>query len=197
MATMSDVTFFDSSADFRTWLEAHHDQVQELWVGFYKKNSGKAGITYLEAVDEALCFGWIDGIKKRVDDDSYTNRFTPRKARSNWSEVNIQRVGELAQLGRMHPAGLKAFDARDQEKTQLYSYEARNRPLDEMYEKSFRANKKAWDFFIAQAPSYQKVAGWWVMSAKREETRLKRLTTLIEDSENRRRLAQVTYAPKT
>lgn len=191
-----DVTFFDSSADFRTWLEAHHDQVQELWVGFYKKNSGKSGITYMEAVDEALCFGWIDGIKKKVDDDSYTNRFTPRKARSNWSAVNIQRVGELSQLGRMHPAGLKAFDARDQEKTQLYSYEARNRPLDEMYEKSFIANKKAWDFFTAQAASYQKVASWWVMSAKREETRLKRLTTLIEDSENGRRLAQVTYVPK-
>ena len=170
--------------------------MQELWVGFYKKNSGKSGITYMEAVDEALCFGWIDGIKKKVDDDSYTNRFTPRKARSNWSAVNIQRVGELSQLGRMHPAGLKAFDARDQEKTQLYSYEVRNRPLDEMYEKSFMANKKAWDFFTAQAPSYQKVASWWVMSAKREETRLKRLTMLIKDSENGRRLAQVTYVPK-
>ena len=191
-----DVTFFDSSAAFRAWLEEYHDQVQELWVGFYKKDSGKTGISYLEAVDEALCFGWIDGIKKKVDDDSYTNRFTPRNARSNWSAVNIQRVGELSQLGRMHPAGFKAFDARDQEKTQLYSYEARERPLDEMYEKSFRANEKAWDFFTTQAPSYQKVARYWVMSAKREETRLKRLATLIEDSENGRRLAQATYIPK-
>jgi uncharacterized protein YdeI (YjbR/CyaY-like superfamily) len=184
-----DVKFFQLSSDLRHWLEEHHDRTTELWVGFYRKDSGKAGITYAEALDEALCFGWIDGVRKRLDDDSYTNRFTPRKPRSNWSEVNIKRAAELIRLGLMQPAGLKAFEARDEARSTQYSYEERTRGLDAAYEQRFRANPRAWDFFQVQPPSYRKTAGWWVMSAKREETRLKRLATLIDDSEQGRWIA--------
>jgi uncharacterized protein YdeI (YjbR/CyaY-like superfamily) len=191
-----EIIFFESASRLRAWLEENHEQATELPVGFYKVNSGKTGITYAEALDEALCFGWIDGVRKSIDTTSYTIRFTPRKSGSIWSSVNTKRAGELLQLGLMRPAGLKAFQERDQEKSQQYSYEARNRELDESYEERFRANTKAWDFFQAQAPSYQKVANWWVMSAKKEETRLKRLATLIQDSENGKRLAHLTYVAK-
>ena len=186
-----DVRFFASAADLRAWLEEHHATEKELWVGFYKKGSGKTGVTYPEAVDQALCFGWIDGIRKGVDDISYTNRFTPRKRGSNWSSVNTKRVGELAELGLMHPAGQKVFDERDREKADQYSYEARSRPLAEHYEAQFHANPGAWAFFQDQPPSYRTAATWWVMSAKQEATRLKRLATLIDDSANGRRIAML------
>jgi uncharacterized protein YdeI (YjbR/CyaY-like superfamily) len=174
--------------ELRQWLEENHDQVGEVWIGFYKKSSRKKGITYAEAVDEALCFGWIDGIRKKVDDDSYMNRFTPRRPGSNWSAVNIKHVEELLQEGRMRPSGLAAFEARDQAKKQRYSYEERPRKLDDVYESQFQEHPTAWEFFQAEAPYYQRGASWWVMSAKREETRQKRLATLIEVSAKGERL---------
>jgi uncharacterized protein YdeI (YjbR/CyaY-like superfamily) len=189
-----DVVFFRSRAEFRQWLGEHHDRAKELWIGFYKKSAGKAGIGYAEAVDEALCFGWIDGVRKRIDGVSYANRFSPRRPGSIWSEINIKRAGELSRLGLMQPSGLEAFEKRDPEKSKQYSYEERSRPLDAAYEERFRANEKAWEFFRVQPPSYRKAATWWVMSAKREETRLKRLATLIDDSENGRRLGSLARA---
>ena len=186
------VTFFESASDFRAWLQEHHASATELWVGFYNKASGKGGLSYPEAVDQALCFGWIDGIRKRVDDASYTNRFSPRKAGSNWSTVNVTRVQQLSAQGLMQPPGLAAYAARDQAKTDRYSYERVMSALDLNDETRFRANESAWAFFQAQSPWYRRVALWWVASAKKPETRQRRLTTLIHDSEQRRRLAAFT-----
>ncbi len=186
-------TFFATPDAFRAWFEEHHATTQELLVGFYKKSSGKPSITWPEAVDEALCFGWIDGVRKSIDDVSYSIRFTPRKPRSTWSAVNIKRVGELTELGRMRPAGLKAFEERTEEKSAIYAYEQeKTTELDATYEQQFRANTQAWDFFQAQAAWYRRTAIWWVISAKREETRLKRLATLIEDSEQGRTIGPLT-----
>jgi uncharacterized protein YdeI (YjbR/CyaY-like superfamily) len=187
-----DITFFKTPADFREWLAAHHDKKQELWVGYYKKDSGKPSITWPESVDQALCYGWIDGIRKSIDDESYKIRFTPRKATSVWSAVNIKRVGELTEQGLMQPTGLAAFEKRKDDKSSIYAYEQRDKAaFSEDHEKQFRANAKAWDWFKASAPSYQKSAIWWVVSAKQEATRLKRLATLIDDSENERRIASM------
>ena len=192
-----DVKFFKSSDEFRTWLEENHNKAQELWVGFYKKDAQEKGITYQEAVDQALCYGWIDGVRKRIDEVSYTIRLTPRKPRSIWSAVNINRFVELEEIGRVRPPGLKAFEERDQKRSGLYSYEQRSRGLDGAYEKQFKANEKAWEFFRAQPPWYQRTASWWVMSAKKEETRLKRLATLIEDSEQGRTIPPLTRQRKS
>jgi len=181
-------TFFKSADEFRSWLDKTHDKQQELLLGFYKKVSGKGGITYPEALDEALAFGWIDGVRKSLDDASYTIRFTPRKPKSIWSMVNIKRVGELTKLGRMQPSGLKAFEGRDLKKAKQYSYERKTSKLDAELEKKFKANKKAWEFFQAQPPGYQHVISWYVISARQEETRLRRLERLIRDSENGRRV---------
>ncbi|WNG43648.1 bacteriocin-protection protein [Archangium minus] len=189
-------TFFATPAEWRSWLEKHHAREPELLVGFYKRDSGKPSITWPESVDQALCFGWIDGVRKRVDDVSYTIRFTPRKARSIWSNVNIKRVQELTRLGLMHPAGLEAFEKRAEDKSGIYSHEQKDNPtFTEEYEKKLKANKKAWTFFQAQAPWYQRSATHWVVSAKKEETRLKRLTTLIEDSANGRTIPLLTRKP--
>jgi uncharacterized protein YdeI (YjbR/CyaY-like superfamily) len=179
---VTDPTFFPTPADFRAWLEKNHATAGELLVGFYKKGSGRSSITWPESVDQALCYGWIDGVRKRVDDESYTIRFTPRRPSSTWSEVNTKRATELIEQGLMQPAGLTAFEARDVEKTKLYSYEARSQPLSESYEAEFRANAAAWAYWEAQPPHYRRGAAHWVMSAKREETRAKRLAALIEDS---------------
>ena len=187
-----DVKYFKSSSDFRKWLEKNYAKAAELWVGFYKISSNIKGITYPEAVDQALCFGWIDGIKKKVDELSYTHRFTPRKSKSNWSTTNIKRIGELTKLGLMHPSGLTVFNQRDKKKIKQYSYERELPSLDKSYEQLFKANEMAWTFFQSQPPSYKKVATFWVISAKKEETRLHRLNILIEDSENQRKLAVVT-----
>jgi uncharacterized protein YdeI (YjbR/CyaY-like superfamily) len=185
--------FFATPTEFRIWLEEHHDKSQEVLVGFYKRSSGRPSITWPEAVDEALCHGWIDGVRKGIDDVSYTIRFTPRKPRSNWSTVNINRVGELTRLGLMRPAGLKAFEERDLKKAGVYSYEQRKgSKLEPKYEEQMQANPKAWEFFQSQPPSYQQAASWWVISAKKEETRLKRLARLIEDSEHGRSIAPLT-----
>ena len=180
--------YFTSAAKFHQWLEKNHATATELLVGLYKKSSGKPSITYQGALDEALCFGWIDGIRKSVDENRYTIRFTPRKPGSIWSNVNIKRANELSALGRMGPAGLAAFEARKAEKSGVYSYENRPRQLSAEYEQQFRANKKAWEFFRSQASYYQRTASSWVMTAKKEETRLRRLATLIEDSVQGRRL---------
>jgi len=176
--------FFRTPADFRAWLERHHETADELLVGFYKKGSGRPSITWPESVDEALCFGWIDGIRRSIDGESYSIRFTPRRARSAWSAVNIRRAAELKKLGRMRPAGLRAFEARDPDRSQIYSFEQspESRRLSPEYQAKLEANEKAWAFFRSQAPYYQRVASWWVMSAKKEETRLRRLERLIANA---------------
>lgn len=176
-------TFFKTQSDVRAWFQKNHDKIPELLVGFYKKGSGKGGITYQEALDEALCFGWIDGIRRTYDETSYTIRFTPRRPKSIWSAVNLKRAAELEQAGQMHAAGQTAFHGRDPARANLYSSENRDRKLDPAQEKKFRANKKAWDWFSKQAPSYRHTASWWVISAKQEATRARRLDTLIHDSE--------------
>jgi uncharacterized protein YdeI (YjbR/CyaY-like superfamily) len=190
------IKFFKSPPDFRKWLEKHHATTPELWVGYYKKDSGKPSITWPESVDEALCFGWIDGIRKRVDDASYTIRFTPRRPRSIWSAVNINRAQELIRQGRMQPAGQKAFEARTENRSGIYAYEQRQPELVEPYGKKLRQNRAAWKFFEAQPASYRKTASWWVLSAKKEETRLKRLEKLIEDSALGRTIPQFTRNKK-
>jgi uncharacterized protein YdeI (YjbR/CyaY-like superfamily) len=184
--------FFKSPDEFCEWLEEHHASARELWVGFYKKASGRPSMTWPEAVDEALCFGWIDGIRKSVDPVSYTIRFTPRKPRSIWSAVNIKLAEELTRQGRMRPAGRRAYEARLENRSGIYSYERRAAELDGHYGGQLRRNKEAWAFYQAQPPSYRKAANWWVLSAKREETRLKRLGQLIEDSARGRRIPQFT-----
>ncbi len=189
--------FFKTPADFRKWFETHHASVTELWVGFHKKDSGKKSITWPQAVDEALCFGWIDGIRKSLDEVSYKIRFTPRKQRSTWSAVNIRRVAELSKHGLMQPAGLKAFAARQENRSGIYAYEQRSPELPEPYAKKLKQNEAAWKFFEAQAPSYRKTANWWVLSAKKEGTRLRRLDKLIDESSHGLRLPQFTPLKKS
>jgi len=191
-----EIKFFKAPADFRAWLEKHHATAQELWVGYYKKGSGRPSISWPESVDEALCFGWIDGIRKSIDDASYRIRFTPRRKRSIWSAVNIKRVEELTAQGRMRPAGLKAFEARTENRSGVYAYEQRKPELEEPYKSQLQQNTAAWEFFQAQTASYRKGASWWVLSAKKEETRLKRLGKLIEDSAQGRTIAQLTRTKK-
>jgi uncharacterized protein YdeI (YjbR/CyaY-like superfamily) len=182
-------TFFETPADFRAWLEQNHEEHKELLVGFYKKGSGRPSITWPESVDQALCFGWIDGVRRGIDDESYTIRFTPRKPSSNWSSVNIKRVGDLEELGLMRAAGRAAFERRSAERSGIYSYEQRHAAtLDPAQQREFRANPQAWDFFQAQPRGYRQTATHWVVRAKREETKAKRLATLIDDSANGRRL---------
>jgi uncharacterized protein YdeI (YjbR/CyaY-like superfamily) len=180
--------FFASTSEFRAWLERHHETSKELWVGFYKKSTGKQTITWSESVDVALCFGWIDGIRKKIDENSYTNRFTPRRPGSRWSAINVNKVKELQKQGLMHPAGLKRFNERKDHAG--YSYEQRNSVLfDPQLEKQFRTQKKAWEFFQNQPPSYKKVCIYWVMSAKRQETRISRILKLIESANLGKRLS--------
>ncbi|HZD93175.1 MAG TPA: YdeI/OmpD-associated family protein [Candidatus Sulfotelmatobacter sp.] len=185
-------TFFHIPAQFREWLTKHHATKDELLVGFYKKDSGKPSITWPESVDEALCFGWIDGIRKSVDDISYTIRFTPRKPGSIWSSVNIKRAQLLIEHGQMQPAGLRAYHARKENKSGVYSYEQRSVDLTEPYHRLLKKNKAAWDFFQAQSASYRKAVSWWIISAKMGETRLKRLEKLIAYLLQRRRLPEFT-----
>jgi uncharacterized protein YdeI (YjbR/CyaY-like superfamily) len=189
-------TFFDTAAELRAWLEANHDKKTELWLGIRKKGSGLPSVTYKEAVDEALCFGWIDSEAKSIDGTSYRQRFTPRRKGSTWSAVNIARVGELTRRGLMHPAGLRVFEERDPEKANRYCFEQQEVQLSAEEEASFRTVETAWSFFQSQPPSYRKPAIWWVKSAKREETRERRLATLIKDSEEGRRLAHLTSPAK-
>jgi uncharacterized protein YdeI (YjbR/CyaY-like superfamily) len=185
--------FFAKPSELRTWLVQHHDKMNELCVGFYKRGSGKPSITWPEAVDAALCFGWIDGVRKSIDETSYTIRLTPRKARSTWSAINIMKVRELTKRGLMHPKGLEAFQLRTKERSRIYSYEQRhNAKLDSQYKTKLRTCKKAYEFFRRQAPWYQRTCIFWVMNAKKEETRLKRLATLIECSREGRSIKPLT-----
>jgi uncharacterized protein YdeI (YjbR/CyaY-like superfamily) len=189
-------TFFATAAELRHWLEENHATASELLVGFYRRGSGKPSITWHELVDEELCFGWIDGVRKGIDEVSYANRITPRKPRSTWSAINIARATELIARGRMRPAGLKAFERRTDDRSAIYSYEQRTQArFDPQAERSFRANKKAWAFFRAQPLSYRRAATWWVTSAKREETRRKRLATLIRDSQDGRSIRPLRRRP--
>ena len=172
--------FFETPAKFRKWLEKNHLTVDEQWVGFYKVGSGKPSITWPESVEQALCFGWIDGLRKSIDEESYRIRFTPRRPTSKWSRVNIQKVQELTDAGLMKPEGLAAFERRTNAN---YSFELEEAKFSPEYQKIFESNRKAWNYFQKQIPSYKKTATRWVLSAKQEETRLRRLTQLITDSE--------------
>ena len=180
--------FFASPSAFRRWLQKNHDKESEVWIGMYKVSSSKKGITYKEALDEALCFGWIDGVRKKFDDESYVQRFTPRTAKSYWSLVNTKRVGELKKLGRMHASGLAAFERRDKAATARYSFERETAALEPAAEKTFRANKAAWKYYESEAPWYRRLAVHYVASAKKPATRQRRLETLINDSAAGRRM---------
>jgi len=188
--------YFPSALEFRRWLEANADRETELLVGFHKLGTGRAGLTWPQSVDEALCVGWIDGIRRRVDEDRYTIRFTPRKKASTWSQVNIRRVQELTSQGRMKPAGLAAFALRQAGGAALYSYEQRPVELPEPYARVLARSRKAARFFETQPASYRRTAIWWVVSARQEATRLRRLRQLIEDSARGERIPQFVSSPK-
>jgi uncharacterized protein YdeI (YjbR/CyaY-like superfamily) len=190
------VTQFRDATALRQWLEQHHATAKELWVGFYRKGCGGTGVTYPEALDQALCFGWIDGIRKKVDEISYTNRFSPRTAKSVWSLVNIRRVGELTKLGLMAAPGIAAFNARDPKRSGLYSFENRPTSLTPELEKTFKARKRAWAFWEAQPPGYRRMMTWFVMSAVKDETRRSRLATLVEACAANRRLEAMAPAKR-
>ena len=182
------ITYFRTPVDLRKWFEKNHANEQELQVGYHKKDSGKPSITWPESVAEALCFGWIDGIRRGVDEESYTIRFTPRKRTSTWSSVNINLAEQLIKQGLMQPAGLAAFKLRRENRSGIYAYEQRTANLPEPYLSRLKKNKGAWKFFESQPNGYRKQMSWWVVSAKQEETRLKRLEKLIAESAAGRRL---------
>jgi uncharacterized protein YdeI (YjbR/CyaY-like superfamily) len=184
-----DATFFSTPAELRAWLEEHHETEPELWLGYYKKAAGRPSVTWVEAVEEALCFGWIDGKVQTIDEHRYRQRFTPRRKGSNWSAVNIAKVAELRAQGRMAPAGEAAFAERREDRSAVYSYERRHEArFDAEQKRAFRANKKAWGWFGEQSDAYRAMATFWVVSAKRPETRARRLATLIECSAEGRRV---------
>jgi uncharacterized protein YdeI (YjbR/CyaY-like superfamily) len=184
--------FFQTPSSFREWLEEHHAKAEVLLVGFYKKGSAKPSITWPESVDQALCYGWIDGVRKSIDKFSYTIRFTPRKRGSIWSSVNIKRAQALIEQGQMQPAGLKAYQARKENKSGSYSYEQRSVDLEEPYNQLLKKNEAAWSFFQKQPASYRKAISWWIISAKKDETRLKRLERLMAYSVQGQRLPEFT-----
>lgn len=186
------IKYFAAPDDFRAWLAQHHADVVELWVGYYKKETGEPSVTWPETVEEALCFGWVDGIRKNVDERRFSIRFTPRKPGSVWSAININKAKELIKQRRMQPSGLAAFEARKENRSGIYSYEQRQAVLDGAYGKKLKAHKAAWVYFQAQPASYRKAVCWWVMTAKKEETRLKRLGQLIELSTKGERIPQFT-----
>ena len=194
---ITNIKFFKNQSELRHWFEKNFDKKTEQWIGFHKTKSGKASITWPQSVDEALCFGWIDGIRKSIDEKSYKIRFTPRKLRSIWSKVNLNRVAELTKLGLMQPSGLDIFNKRDAEKSNRYSFERESVLLKEEYEKKFKKNKNAWNFYESMPVSYKKPATWWVMSAKREETQLKRLEILIKDSEGGKKIPPLNIGTKS
>ena len=174
--------YFSGPAAFRDWLDEHHTQSAEILVGFHKRGSGRPSLTWPESVDEALCYGWIDGVRRRVDETRYTIRFTPRKPKSTWSAINIDRVAELEKLGRMKPPGRAAFALRDEARSRIYSYERKNAELPPDLEAKLEANRKARTWFAAQPPWYQRTSIHWVVSAKKEDTRLRRFGVLIDCS---------------
>jgi uncharacterized protein YdeI (YjbR/CyaY-like superfamily) len=185
--------YFETPADFRAWLEKNHATAEFLLVGFHKKGTGRPSLTWPESVDEALCFGWIDGVRKGVDADRYTIRFTPRKAGSVWSNVNASKVQVLQEEGRMRPAGLAAFEARKEGRSGIYSHEQGDVDMPEAYLGILRANPAAWEFYDKQPGSYRKATSWWVASAKQEKTRLTRLEKLVACSARGERVPQFTW----
>jgi uncharacterized protein YdeI (YjbR/CyaY-like superfamily) len=191
----AEVVHFVSPAAVRQWLSRNHATATELFIGFYKKSSGKAGASYSEALDQALCYGWIDGVRYSLGSESYMIRFTPRKAKSIWSLVNVRRVQALQKAGKMAEPGISAFAAREKHRTGIYAFEQKRPGLSAKHKRVLRANRRAWEFFSKQAPWYQRTAGYWVSSAKQEETRSRRLAQLTKDSENGRRLAQLSREP--
>lgn len=190
------IKFFKTTEALRKWLEKNHNKKDELWMGYYKKSSGKSGVTYKPALDVMLCFGWIDGISKSIDEEKYCQRYTPRRAKSIWSAVNIKKIEELSKAGLMHEAGLAAFNNRDPKKAGLYSFEQGEIKFPSALLKMLKTNKKAWENFCKMPPGYRKTSTWWVISAKQEETRQRRMKTLIADSEAGRRIALLTPAKK-
>ena len=186
------LAFFPTPAHLRKWFDKNHGSAGELWIGYFRKGTGTRSVTWPESVDEALCVGWIDGIRKSVDEESYAIRFTARRSGSIWSAVNIRRAQALEAEGRMRPAGRKAFEAREENKSGIYSYEQRQAGLEEPYAGALRKNRAASRFFEGQPASYRKAACWWVVSAKREETRWKRLKNLVEHSSRGERIPQFT-----
>ncbi len=184
----SAVTFFEDQDKFRAWLEAHHENETELLVGFYKVNSGKPSMTWSQSVDQALCFGWIDSVRRSIDEKSYCIRFTPRKKTSIWSAININKVEELKRLGLMMPAGLKAYSFRTDEKSEIYSHENGRLEFSLEFENQFKQDEVAWEFFNNQAISYKKSIAHWIMSGKQEKTRRSRLDKLIAASRDHKRL---------
>ncbi len=191
-----DPLFFQTPADFRKWLQDNHDKLEELWVGFYKKGTGRPSITWPESVDQALCYGWIDGLRKSIDEQSYKIRFTPRKTDSHWSAVNIRKVGELKKLNLMQKPGLVAFKKRNPEKSAKAAYEQREAVMDPGYEAQFKKNHSAWSYWDGKAPSYRKQCTWWVMSAKKVETQVNRLQILIKSSEKGEVIPQLKWGVK-
>jgi uncharacterized protein YdeI (YjbR/CyaY-like superfamily) len=180
--------YFNNQDEFRIWLEKNHKTETELLVGYYKVDSGMPSMTWSQSVDQALCFGWIDGIRRSIDDKRYCIRFTPRKLTSIWSKINIDKVGELKKKGLMYPSGLAIFNNRKNSKSGIYSFENSSAKLSDYLEAGFKTNINAWDFFKLQAPSYQKMITHWIMSAKQEKTRQVRLEKLISASEKQNRL---------
>jgi uncharacterized protein YdeI (YjbR/CyaY-like superfamily) len=190
------ILFFPTQSDLRKWFEKNHNKANELWVGYYKKNTDKPSITWQESVDEALCFGWIDSIRKSIDDESYTNRFTPRREGSTWSAVNTKRIKELIKLGLVKPSGLEVFKQRDEKKTNRYSFEQKEAKLPKEFEKKIKANKRAWNYFQKLPPYAKRLSTWWVISAKKKETKLRRLDTLIKCSEEERKIPPLIVSKK-
>lgn len=189
--------FFAKQSDLRKWFKQNHNKLTEAYIGYYKKDTGKPSITWPESVDEALCVGWIDGVRKSLGEESYMIRFTPRKKTSIWSAVNIKRMGELLEMGLVNEQGKAAFEKRTENKSNVYSFEQGDIKLDKTQEATFKKNKKAWTFFETQPPSYRKPATWWVISAKQDATKAKRLDQLIADSEAGQRLKHLTRPSKT
>ncbi|MEI7661963.1 MAG: YdeI/OmpD-associated family protein [Bacteroidota bacterium] len=186
-------TFFPTQIDFRSWLEENHNRATELFVGYYKKGSGRQNMTWSQSVDQALCFGWIDGVRKSIDNESYFIRFTPRKPKSIWSAVNIKKIEVLTNQGLMRPAGLAAFRLRTEDKSRIYTYENGRIRLSEKFEVVFRSNPTAWLYFQSMPVSYQQPAIKWVMSAKQEATSFRRLDELMKDSEAGRKIKPLSY----
>jgi uncharacterized protein YdeI (YjbR/CyaY-like superfamily) len=186
--TPENVQFFERAVQLRAWFEANHDTAKDLWLGYHRKRTGRPSVTWQEVVDQELCFGWIDSVRYSLDADRSAQRITPRRKRSVWSAVNIRRFAELDELGLIHPSGRAAFEARDEARSRVYAYENRATALDEAREAQFRRHKSAWKFFESQAPWYRRTSSYWVMSAKREETKDRRLSVLIAQSKNGERI---------
>lgn len=197
MTDEADALYFESPAAFRRWLERHHATAKVVWVGYHKKETGRPTLTWPESVDEALCFGWIDGVRRSVDAGRYKARFTPRRPGSIWRAVNLRRAEALIAAGRMTAAGLAVHDARRAERPNRYSFEQEGAGLAPAHERVLKRNRKAWRFWTAQPPGYRKTASWWVESAKREETRLRRLDQLVADSAAGLRIALLRREPRS